>query len=134
MPVAEVQRLDGVDAVVLGSAVYFGAWTKEAKAFVEAHRRELSALPTWLFSSGPIDPEGKHGVADDQLEDLARAVAPREHAVFFGRVAWNELGFVERGIVKALRAPVGDFRDWEKIGAFVARIAAGLERAAASAD
>ena len=36
-------------------------------------------------------------------------------------------------IMKAVKAPVGDFRDWDEIGAFADRIADALSREPATA-
>ncbi len=51
---------------------------------------------------------------------------PREHRVFFGALDPDELGFAERMIVKAVKAPTGDFRDWDEIGAWADEIADAL--------
>lgn len=126
IPLGEVDGLLGYDAVVLGSAVYVGSWMKDAKAFVKTKRERLATMPVWLFSSGPTDPEGEHAVSDDQLADLEEALHPREHAVFFGVIDLDRLGFVEKRVVKAVKAPLGDFRDWDLIGAFADRIADAL--------
>jgi len=114
--VDEIDRLDSAEGVVLGSAVYAGSWRNEAVAFVERHEQELRRVPVWLFSSGPL---GDH-VEDleeqpRQLERIRRAIAPRDHRVFFGRLDMRVLSFGERMIVKAVKAPVGDFRNWGEI-------------------
>lgn len=49
----EVERLNGYQGVVLGSAVYAGQWRKEAASFLEDQQEELSTRKVWLFSSGP---------------------------------------------------------------------------------
>jgi menaquinone-dependent protoporphyrinogen oxidase len=125
-PIGEVTELAGRDAFVLGSAVYAGSWLKDASAFVRTHRETLSHIPVWLFSSGPIGEGGEHGVSDSQLAELEDALHPREHRVFGGTLDKSELGFLERKIVKMVKAPEGDFRDWDAIGAFADEIAAAL--------
>jgi menaquinone-dependent protoporphyrinogen oxidase len=123
----DVDGLDGVDAVVLGSAIYAGSWLKEATTFAERHADALAGLPLWLFSSGPLGEQ----VADDeaqprQLPELTEALHPTEHRVFFGALDKDALGFAERMIVKAVKAPEGDFRDWEAIAAWADAIADDL--------
>jgi menaquinone-dependent protoporphyrinogen oxidase len=118
-PVEEIEALDHPDAVVLGSAVYAGSWRKEAVVFAERHATELARIPVWLFSSGPL---GDH-VDDDeeqprQLEEIRRSIAPRDHRTFFGKLDIGALSFGERMIAKAVKAPEGDFRDWEDIDAW----------------
>jgi menaquinone-dependent protoporphyrinogen oxidase len=49
-----------------------------------------------------------------------------DHRVFSGRIDLGRLGFAERAVVKALRAPVGDYRDWDAITAWAVDIATAL--------
>jgi menaquinone-dependent protoporphyrinogen oxidase len=115
-PVHEVHDLDGVDSVVLGSAIYAGSWMHEATAFARSFRDRLAAVPVWLFSSGP---PGSH--VDDtqeqpkQLDELRETMEPEDHQLFFGALDPESLSFGERMIVKAVKAPTGDFRDWVAI-------------------
>jgi hypothetical protein len=51
----EVKHLDHFDAVVVGGAVYVGRWHKSSRQFVRRHAKELRKLPTFFFSSGPLD-------------------------------------------------------------------------------
>jgi menaquinone-dependent protoporphyrinogen oxidase len=55
-----------------------------------------------------------------ELLDRTRA---REHRVFAGKLDKHALGFAEKAVVLALRAPVGDFRDWAAIEAWAGTIA-----------
>ena len=87
----------------------------------------------WLFSSGPLGDE----IDDDQeqphqLEELRALLEPYDHRVFFGALDPEGLGFGERMVVKAVRPPTGDFRDWRLIGTWTDAIASAL--AAAQAD
>jgi menaquinone-dependent protoporphyrinogen oxidase len=50
-----------------------------------------------------------------------------DHRVFSGRIDLALLGFGEKAIVKALRAPVGDFRDWDLIDSWAVDIAEALD-------
>jgi menaquinone-dependent protoporphyrinogen oxidase len=124
--VEAVSRLDGYDAVVLGSAVYMGRWLKAARTFANGHAAELAEIPTWLFSSGPIgDPPKPDGDPSDigTIMDLLHA---KEHRRFGGRLDRSQLGFAERAVVRAVKAPDGDFRDWLAIEVWAAEIAAVL--------
>ena len=81
----------------------------------------------WLFSSGPIgDPPKPDDDAVD-VADLVDAVSAWDHRTFAGRLERARLGFGERAIVAALRAPDGDFRDWDVIAGWAAGIAEALE-------
>ncbi len=82
----------------------------------------------WLFSSGPLGtpenlkPEGDP-VDVDALIDATDAV---EHRVFAGRLDRRLLSLPEKALVVAVRAPEGDFRDWQAVDAFADRIATWL--------
>jgi menaquinone-dependent protoporphyrinogen oxidase len=111
-----VESLAGYEAVVLGSAIYYGSWLKEATEFVRHHQQELSSLPVWLFSVGPLGTDAKD--AEEQPKELAefrQTLSFRGHRLFFGALDHNQLSFAERMVVKAVRAPEGDFRDWKAI-------------------
>ena len=127
-PIAHVEDLDDAEAVVVGSAVYAGSWMQEATAFVRHHAGELSQRPVWLFSSGPL---GEHieDVEDQpkQIPEFREALRPRDHHVFMGALAPEKLGFAERMMVKAVKAPAGDYRDWDDVRAWADRIALELE-------
>jgi menaquinone-dependent protoporphyrinogen oxidase len=123
----DVESIDPYDAVILGSAVYMGSWLPEARAFVDRYQPRLAAVPVWLFSSGPIgagdpQPPGDPG----QLPELIQATGAREHRIFSGKIDKRRLGFGERLAIKLVRAPEGDFRDWEAIRAWAREIAAAL--------
>jgi menaquinone-dependent protoporphyrinogen oxidase len=125
--VEDVPDLDDATAVVLGSAIYAGSWMKEAVEFVHRYAEPLADRPVWLFSSGPLGED----VEDDeqqprQLREIEGIVGPVEHRMFFGALDRSKLGFAERMIVKAVKAPDGDFRDWDEIRAWADAIAADL--------
>ena len=125
--VDDVSDLDGVEAVVLGSAVYAGSWMKEATAFAKANAGALSRMPLWLFSSGPLGTE-IHDAEEQprQLAELTETLRPRGHRTFFGALDPSKLGFGERLVVKAVKAPEGDFRDWGAISWWADEIAREL--------
>jgi len=132
LPAERVGDLTLYGAVVLGSAVYAGRWRKEAAAFLEANEEALAERPVWLFSSGPTghgDPVQlmKGWRFPDGLQPIADRIQPRDIALFHGKLDAKKLGFAEKLIVKALKAPMGDFRDWEAITAWATDIAALLK-------
>lgn len=125
--VSDLADLTDVEAVVLGSAVYAGSWMKEAIEFAEANSEALSGMPLWLFSSGPLGTQ----VRDDeeqphQLAELTETLRPEAHRMFFGALDLSKLGFGERMMVKAFKAPEGDFRDWNAVSGWADEIAREL--------
>jgi menaquinone-dependent protoporphyrinogen oxidase len=122
-PPEEVDSVEEYDAVVLGSAVYAGRWQKEAKELVERAKDALGARPVWLFSSGPIGDPPKPVEDPVDVADVMEATKAREHRVFPGKLVKKQLSFPEKAIVLALRAPEGDFRDWDAIRSWASEIA-----------
>ena len=126
-PVQEASDLSGVEAVVLGSAVYVWSWMRETMEFVDRRLTTLQSIPVWLFSVGPLGTE----IQDEeeqpkQLGELREKLRPRDHRLFFGALDRDKLGFGERMMVKAVKAPEGDFRNWDEIRAWSDGIATEL--------
>lgn len=118
--VKKVKNLAPYTAVILGSAVYVGKWRKEAVKFLEDNEQALAERDVWLFSSGPTGegdpvellqgwqfPEGQQEIAD--------RIQPHEIVVFHGALDEDDLNFIEKRMIKMVKAPTGDFRDWEGI-------------------
>jgi menaquinone-dependent protoporphyrinogen oxidase len=114
-PVHEVDGLERYDAVVLGSAVYLGAWMKEALAFLDRNDEALRRIPVWLFSSGPTADDPMDLAVSEKLRLRLDALGARDHHLFRGALDRQDLGLLERTAVKAAKQPLGDFRDWADV-------------------
>lgn len=124
-----VTSVAGYDAAVIGSGVYIGHWLDVAKALVERVGEELATKPVWLFSSGPVGDPPKPEEDPADLPELMAATGARGHRLFAGLVDKSRLGLGEKVILKAVRAPEGDYRPWDEIRAWADEIAAELARA-----
>lgn len=118
-------------AVVLGSAVYAGSWRKEAAQLLTKHAEALSERPVWLFSSGPTGAGDPVQLLNgwrlpDALRPVAERIGVRDIAVFHGVIDMQKLSLPERLIIKGIKAPAGDFRDWAAITAWAEGIARAL--------
>ena len=130
---AETRSVDAVndlrsyETFVIGSAIYYGSWMKEATEWVHKNQSILAARPVWLFSVGPL---GVDFMDDEQQPkekaEFQESIKPRDHRVFFGSLDHSKLSFTERMMTKAVRAPEGDYRDWEAIDAWAESIARDL--------
>jgi menaquinone-dependent protoporphyrinogen oxidase len=130
----EVKPLDAVEdprsyeAFVIGSAIYYGSWLKEATEWVRRNQAILARHPVWLFSSGPLGTDVND--AEQQPKEIAefqKAIGPRDQRIFFGAIDHSRLSFAERMMVKAVRAHEGDFRDWKAIEGWAESIAKDLD-------
>jgi menaquinone-dependent protoporphyrinogen oxidase len=115
--VSEVKDISDYDAVVLGSAVYAGSWRKPAMQFAQKNMVELKRLPLWTFSSGPLGEakESRNEPIGPNVIKLMEELQPIEHKVFPGKLDKAALNFAEKGIVKVVKAPYGDYRDFKEI-------------------
>ena len=126
-----VLDIDDYDAIVLGSAVYAGHWMKPAIELVERFAERLGGKPVWLFSSGPIGEPPKPTEDPVDVQRVMELTEARQHRLFAGKLDKAMLSFPERAIVGALRAPYGDFRDWEQVRNWAAEIATSLHESPA---
>jgi len=117
------------DAVVLGSAIYAGRWLQPARAFVDRHADALARRPTWIFSSGPIGDPPLPAAESMEAAEIAARLGARDLRTFAGRLDRAQLGFMERTVTRALKAPEGDFRDLDAIRSWADEIAIALQTA-----
>ncbi|RPI84021.1 MAG: flavodoxin [Chloroflexi bacterium] len=131
----EVKDLSPYGAVVLGSGVYAGQWLRDAGNLLENHESSFANLPVWLFSSGPTgegDPVEimKGWKFPENLQAVADRIGPREIVFFGGAIDPKKLSLPEKLIVRALRAPTGDYRNWDSIEAWASGVAEELKNEA----
>ncbi len=61
------------------------------------------------------------------VSQILEVTKARDHRVFAGKLAKNQLSFPERAIALALRGQEGDFRDWYEIKGWAPGIGDALE-------
>ncbi|MDO5710187.1 MAG: flavodoxin domain-containing protein [Micrococcales bacterium] len=112
---ADVRDLEGIDAIVLGSAVYMTQWMESARNFVQRFRETLREIPLWTFSCGLA------GVPKGNVQDPRRvgpvllSINPIDHEVFKGRLDLGVLSLRERTVARLGNAPEGDYREFDKV-------------------
>ena len=122
-----VSDVGSYQAFVIGSAIYYGSWMKEATEWVHRNQAILANRPVWLFSSGPLGTDIQDAEQQPkEIVDFQKTINPRDHQVFFGSLDHNKLSFTERMVLKAVRAHEGDYRDWAAIDAWAESIARDL--------
>ncbi len=123
----EVKRLDGYDAVVLGSAVYMKRWQPDARKLLRKHADELAKRPFWIFSSGPFGEQPDLSWSEPpHVVAKAEQLGVRDHVIFGGRLPVEPSGFMERALVRDTPPEYADRRDWNDIRAWATGIAAAL--------
>lgn len=123
-----VSDISSYDGIVLGSAVYAGSWQGGAVDFLKKYAASLQGKQVWIFSSGPTG-EGdaieqmKGWLYPEAIKPFIEQIKPVDIVLFHGKLDLNAVNFAEKLIIKAMRAPTGDFRKWESIEAWAADIA-----------
>ncbi|MEU9188907.1 flavodoxin domain-containing protein [Streptomyces sp. NPDC048484] len=122
-PAAEVDELGSYDAVVLGGGLYAGRWQRDARRFARRHRKALTRLPVWLFSSGPLDASASEREIPPPpgVRRVSHRIAARGHITFGGRLEGDVRGRMARMIVESGKG--GDFRDFEQITVWATTVA-----------
>lgn len=125
---AQVESLDGYEAVVLGSAVYMTAWMDSAREFAKRFAHQITELPLWAFSVG------LSGVPRGNAQDPARVgpmllqIQPIDYRTFSGKLDPSDLNLRERTIARLGGALEGDYRDFEEVSAWANSIADHLAK------
>jgi menaquinone-dependent protoporphyrinogen oxidase len=116
--ISEIGGLGGYDAVILGSAVRFGVWLKEAVDFVKTHQDELSGLPVGIFSVYILNrgnSEEDRKARQAYTAPVHALITPRLEGFFPGVMDMNRLTFPEKMLARAVKTDIGDYRDWKEI-------------------
>lgn len=138
-PVGSIGSLQGVDAVVLGSAIHGRQWLDDAINFVTTNRQAVHDRPFWTFSVGMADALPKafrkvarteENVIINQLADLR----PRSNRLFSGVVKPSQFPLASRIFLRLAGGRYGDFRDWPAIDGWAQEIADQLDGTAAMAN
>lgn len=136
-PAAQVRSVAGYDAVVLGSAVYAGRWLRPARALLKhlvATRHLADPMRVWLFHSGPLgaDRAADEVPAPSRVAAYAITLGADQPTTFGGRLEpATAKGFLARRMAAGDMA--GDYRDFDRITAWAAAIAAQLRGSPAGA-
>ncbi|NLF04958.1 MAG: flavodoxin [Actinomycetales bacterium] len=112
----------GFDAMVLGSAIYYGRWVPAVRELVERHAGSLAAIPLWVFWSGPLGSKGVPRGSVEGMDELLERLRPRGFREFDGRIDRGELGMRERAVVSLVGADYGDYRDFDEVRAWAHEI------------
>jgi menaquinone-dependent protoporphyrinogen oxidase len=129
-PARQAKNLDGYDSVIVGGALYAFRWHRDAKRFVKHYTHDLRRVPTFFFSSGPLDDSAtKKDIPPVKgVLALMHRVGARGHETFGGRLTPDAKGFPASAMAKK---NAGDWRDRGHVTTWVRSIAFALRSEAA---
>ncbi len=117
-PVKQVESLEGYSHAVIGSAIRMGSPLPEVTHFIKEHQSELSRIPLASFAvhlRNDGEDEGSRKARLAYLDPIHTQLPITHEAFFTGLYDPAKVSPLERLMMKKLRAPVGDFRDWAAI-------------------
>ncbi len=123
-PARKVRDISAYDAVVVGSGIRAGRVFTEAVSFLKRHYAALQDKPVAYFvvclTMKEDTEENRCTVSAyfDAVKAKVPDIAPVDMGLFAGGVDMDKLGFPFRTILKAMKSPEGDFRDWDAIKAW----------------
>jgi menaquinone-dependent protoporphyrinogen oxidase len=133
LPVSKAGSLEQYTAVVVGSAVRAGNLLPEAKSFIDKHQAELANKHFSFFVvclTMKDETEENCKTVSAYLDPVRAKLKPAREGFFAGRLNASRLGFVERMLMKAMKAPDGDYINGDAIDEWSREL--GRELSAAS--
>ena len=118
MPVDKVTDLTAYQTVILGSAIRIGAVLPEVSKFVETNKDILKTKSLNLFvvcMTLNDDNEENRNIVSGYLEPIRKLVQPATEGLFAGVMDLKKLNLIERLMMKSMKTPQGDFRNWDQI-------------------
>jgi menaquinone-dependent protoporphyrinogen oxidase len=130
VPAKDAPEPAGYDAVVIGSGVRAGNWHAPVKKWVTKNASALKGMKVAFFTacltmaSEPEKADEVRAYTDPLIAETG--VEPVDIGLFAGMCELKKFSFVERTVMKMMKAPEGDFRDWAKVEAWAGEVAPKL--------
>lgn len=121
LPVKEVNELNEYSAAIVGSAIRGGKIHNDILRFLEENETPLGKIPVAYFvccmTMREDNPETRYQ-AEGYLAEVFNKISnvrPISIGFFGGVLEYKRMDWLARLVVKALRAPEGDYRNWDAI-------------------
>jgi menaquinone-dependent protoporphyrinogen oxidase len=130
----KVKDVSSYDALMIGTPIYYGSWLSGVMNFLKKYEQSIAAKPHVLFVNCTYLKEDTEEIRNKVMElwvtpILAKypAIKPLDIGLFGGKILLEELYPLEYILMKLMKYKDGDFRDYEKIGAWAESMAATLK-------
>jgi menaquinone-dependent protoporphyrinogen oxidase len=123
------------DRIVVGACIRYGKYRPAVFSFIEANRRALEQKPSAFFSVNVV--ARKRGRDTPETNPYIKVFrrgttwAPKEVAVFAGKLDYKRYGFLDRQIIRFIMWLTGgptdpstcvEFTDWQAVETFAQRV------------
>ncbi len=125
LPVSKVSDLSADSTVIVGSAIRVGKPLPEALSFIEKNQAALQKLPFHMFivcMTLKDDTEENRKTVSAYLDPIRALVKPATEGLFAGVMDMRKLGLLEQFMIRMMKTPTGDFRNWDLINAWAASV------------
>ena len=132
VPAKDVTDVSPYRAVVAGSAIRAGKLNPDAVTFLKKHQDALSKIPVAYFIvclTMREDTEEKRCEVEaylDAVREEVPQIEPVDVGLFAGGLEPKKLSLPLKLLMRAMKAPAGDFRDWDKIRAWATGLRSSL--------
>ncbi|MCP1714980.1 menaquinone-dependent protoporphyrinogen oxidase [Methanocalculus alkaliphilus] len=115
------------DRLIIGGPIYVGRM-KEVEEFCKQHQATIKGRLIGAFTVGMAftGDEVKQAEARQVLDTAIAPFSPGRLGYFAGKTDPSRLSFFERTALKVVKAPIGDFRDWNAIRTWITGVADDL--------
>ena len=110
-------RPDEYGYVIIGGPLHMGK-IKGVRNFVDMHETVLRERLVGAFAVGMTfasPNEEEQAPARKILDDAIAPLAGGHLGYFAGKIDMQKLSLIEKGIIKVVKSPVGDYRDWAAV-------------------
>lgn len=121
-PAADKPDPSAYDAIVVGSGIRMSSWHAPVKKWVAANADALKARPTAFFTAcltmqtNPEKADEVRAYTDPLVAETG--VTPVDLGLFAGMNVPKKFSLPERLVMKMMKAPEGDFRDYAAVAAW----------------
>ncbi len=128
MQAKDVTDLSTYKTVVLGSAIRMSKWMPTATEFVSRFQAELATKSTAFFTvclTLRDDTQENREKVSAYIEPVRALHQPGKEGFFAGKLNYQSLSIAEGLLMKGMiKAPEGDFRNWDLIRAWAGEVTA----------
>lgn len=120
-----VSSVNEFDLIILGAPLYMGKLEKDFSRFISRFGSDLEKTQVAGFAVGLAPIKNDSQAVQEAMDTLTAGfgtIKPISVALFAGRLDPEKLSFISRKIIAMVKAPTGDFREWDKISAWAREI------------
>lgn len=114
----------GYSHVIVGGPIYLGK-IKGVRGFVDRHQVTLEKRLIGAFAVGmsfAVEDEETRASGRKALDEAIAPLAGAHLGYFAGKIDPEKLSFIQKIMIKVVKSPVGDFRDWDAVKSWAQEI------------